>query len=167
MPNTAELRRTVTDQGRAVLEDARKPLYAVVGAGNLVLEQAGQLRDLPADTQSAVDSGVKEVRTRIEDLRADLRQRLTELRSRAGSLQERTLNRAELRSALERYLDRARETYQDLAERGEKVVHEVADRPAVRRVLDRAEGLLDRTRDTTEAAAERAEQTVEAATEPR
>jgi hypothetical protein len=166
MPNTEDVRRTVTDQGRAVLEDARKPLYAVVGAGNLVLEQASQLRDLPGDTQSAVDSRVKDVRSRIEDLRADLHQRLAELRTRAESLQGRTLNRAELRSVLERYLDLARETYHDLAERGEKVVREASDRPAVRRVLDRAEGLLDRTGDTAEAAAAGVEQTVAAATEP-
>jgi len=167
MPNTADVRKVVTDQSKAVLEDARKPLYAVVGAGNLVLAQASQLRDLPADTQSAVDARVKEVRARIEDLGADLWQRLAELRSRAGSLQGRALSRTELRSMLERYLDVARGTYHDLAERGEKVVTETASRPAVRRVLDRAEGLLDRTGDTVEAVAEDAEETVEAATEPK
>jgi heparin binding hemagglutinin HbhA len=167
MPITTDVRRAVTGPGRAVIEDARKPLYAVVGAGNLVLEQASQLRELPADTQSAMDARVREVRTRIEDLRADLVQRFAELRSRAESLQGHALSRSELRSALERYLDRARGTYQDLAERGEKVVTETANRPAVRRVLDRAEGLLDRTGDTVEAAAAGAEQTVEAATQPK
>ena len=167
MPNTADVRRAVTDQSRAVLDDARKPLYAVVGAGNLVLAQAGQLRDLPADTQTAVDIRVREVRSRIEDLRGDLWQRLAELRSRAGSLQGRGLNRTELRSMLERYLEVARETYHDLADRGEKVVTEAANRPAVRRVLDRAEGLLDRAGDTVEAAAAGAEETIEPATEPK
>jgi hypothetical protein len=156
----------VTDQSKAVLEDARKPLYAVVGAGHLALAQASQLRELPADTQTAMDTRVREVRTRVEDLRADLVQRFSELRSRAGSLQGRTLSWAELRSVLDRYLDLAHGTYQDLAERGEKVVTETANRPAVRRVLDRAEGLLDRTGDTVQAAAAGAEQTVEAATQP-
>src|SRR5512144_224939 len=102
MPNTTEVRKTVTDQGKAVLEDARKPLYAFVGAGDLVLARASHLRELPADTQSAMDTRVKEVRGRIDDWRADVRHRFTELRSRAESLQDRALSPAELRSWIEK-----------------------------------------------------------------
>jgi heparin binding hemagglutinin HbhA len=167
MPNTADVRKTVTGQGRAVLEDARKPLYAFLGAGDLVLARASQLRELPGDTQTAMDGRVREVRTRIEDLRADLRHRLAELLSRAESLQDRAPKPAELRSMVEKYLERARETYEDLAERGEKVVSEAATRPGVKRVLDRAESLLDRTGDTVDAAAAGVQETVEAATKPK
>jgi heparin binding hemagglutinin HbhA len=174
MPITADVRKAreaVMDQSKAVLEDARKPLYAVVGAGDLAVSRtASQLRELPADYQSAVDIRVKQVRTRIEDLRTDVLTRITELRGRATELQGRATDTAgkafvtpsELKSRVETYLDKAKEVYEDLAARGEKVVTKVSDRPAVKSVVDRAETLFDRAGDTVEDAAA----TAEAATEP-
>lgn len=153
MPITADVRRAV-DQSRAALEEARKPLYAVVGAGDLAVSRTtSQLRDLPAETQSAVDSRVKLVRTRLEDLRADVKVRITELRSKAAELQGKATDTAgrafvtptELRSLVESYLGKAKGVYEDLAVRGEKVVTKVSDRPAVKSVIDRAETLFDRT----------------------
>jgi heparin binding hemagglutinin HbhA len=169
MPITADVRKArvaVVDQSKAVLEDARKPLYAVVGAGDLAVSRtASQLRELPADYQTAVDTRVKQVRTRIEDLRTDVKTRIEDLRSKATELQGKATDTAgkafvkpsELRSRVESYLDRAKEVYEDLAARGEKVVTKVSDRPAVKSVIDRAETLFDRAGEAVEDAAETAE----------
>jgi heparin binding hemagglutinin HbhA len=169
MPITADVRKArvaVVDQSKAVLEDARKPLFAMVGAGDLaVTRTASQLRELPADYQTALDSRVKQVRTRIEDLRTDVRTRIEDLRSRATDLQGKATGSAgkafvkpgELRSMVESYLDRAKEVYEDLATRGEKIVTKVSDRPAVKSVIDRAETLFDRAGEAVEHAAETAE----------
>ena len=171
MPITSDVRKAreaVVDQSKAVLEDARKPLYAVVGAGDLAVTlTASQLRELPADYQSAVDMRVKQVRTRLEDMHTDVQARITELRSKATELQGKATDTAgkafvkpsELRSRVETYLEKAKEIYEDLAARGEKVVTKVSDRPAVKSVIDRAETLFDR-------AEEAVEDVEEAATEP-
>ena len=180
MPITTDVRKArvaVVDQSKAVLEDARKPLYAVVGAGDLaVARTASQLRELPADYQAAVDTQVKRVRTRLEDLRTDVQTRITELRGRATELRGRatelqgkatgTAGKAfvtpgELRSRVESYLDRAKEVYEDLAARGEKIVTKVSDRPAVQSVIDRAETLFDRAGDAVHDAAETADAAVD------
>src|SRR5262249_28625445 len=167
MPISADVRKAraaVAGQSKAVLGDARKPLYAVVGAGDLA---ASQLRELPAGTQAAVDSRVHQVRTRIGDLRADVWTRLADLRSRASGLPDRAPKPAELRSTLGSYLGRARDLYQDLAERGEQVVTKAAERPGVKHVLARAETLFDRAGDTVEAAADGADETAQPATKPK
>jgi gas vesicle protein len=127
MPITADVRKAReawVDQSKSVLEDARKPLYAVVGAGDLAVSRtASQLRDLPAEYQSAVDSRVKQVRTALDDLRADVKTRITDLRSKATDLQGKATDTAgkafikpsDLKSRVESYLDRAKEVYLDLA----------------------------------------------------
>src|SRR5262249_60332780 len=127
---------------RAVRGHPRKPLYAAVGAGDLA---ASQLRELPAGTQAAVDSRVHQVRARLEDLRADVWTRVAGLRSRAGALPDRAPKPAELRSTLESHLGKARDLYQDLAERGEQVVSKAARRPGVKQVLDRPDTLSSPT----------------------
>jgi heparin binding hemagglutinin HbhA len=168
MPITTEVRKArvaVVDQSRAVLEDARKPLYAVVGAGDLAVSRTtAQLRELPADTQSAVDNRVKQVRTRIEYLRADMQNRITDLRGRATDLQDKatdvagkTFKPSELKTRVDSYLDKARELYEDLALRGEKVVTKVADRPGVKEAVARVETRFDRAGDAVERAAKTAD----------
>ncbi len=174
-PDVRKAREAVVDQSKAVLEDARKPLYAVVGAGDLaVTRTASQLRDLPAETQSVVDTRVKQVRTRIEDLRADVKTRITELRGKATELQGKatdtagkTFKPSELKSRVESYLGKAREVYEDLAVRGEKIVTRVSDRPAVKNVIDRAENLFDRSGDAVEDAAGNVDDVVESVTSRR
>ena len=174
-PDVRKAREAVVDQSKAVLEDARKPLYAVVGAGDLaVTRTASQLRDLPAETQSVVDTRVKQVRTRIEDLRADVKTRITELRGKATELQGKatdtagkTFKPSELKSRVESYLGKAREVYEDLAVRGEKILTRVSDRPAVKNVIDRAENLFDRSGDAVEDAAGNVDDVVESVTSRR
>jgi heparin binding hemagglutinin HbhA len=152
MPITTEVRKAreaVVDQSKAVLEDARKPLYAVVGAGDLAVSRtATSLRVLPTETQSAVDSQVKLARTRLEGLRAELLTRISDLRGKAAELP-----------------GKAKGLYEDLAVRGEKVVTKVSDRPGVKQVIDRAETLFDRAGESAQDAAAHLDEAAQTVTE--
>ncbi|HEX5497132.1 MAG TPA: hypothetical protein VFX70_21425 [Mycobacteriales bacterium] len=97
------------EQGRAAVGDARKPLLAVVGAGDLaVTGLRAQFRDLPAGTQAQV--------RRLSD--------------RAGELAERVreLDPASVRANVGVYLAQARTVYESLAERGGQVIARRAPR---------------------------------------
>lgn len=121
MPST-DVRKygeTVLEQGRAALDEARKPLFAAVGATNLAVTQLRtQLRDLPAETQ----------------------EQLRKLQDRAG-----TLDRAKVRKAVEEYAEQARDTYVTLARRGEKVVRQLRRDPRIRNAFAETEELVERT----------------------
>lgn len=58
MPITDDVRRygeTVLEQGKVALDEARKPWYAAVGAGELAASQLqAQLAQLPAEVQAAI-----------------------------------------------------------------------------------------------------------------
>lgn len=121
MPNTdaRKYSETVLEQGRAALDEARKPLFAAVGATNLAFDQLRtQLRDLPAETQ----------------------EQLRKLQDRAG-----TLDRAKVRKAVEEYAEQARDTYVTLARRGEKVVRQLRRDPRIRNAFAETEELVERT----------------------
>ncbi|HVQ94860.1 MAG TPA: hypothetical protein VMU51_27760 [Mycobacteriales bacterium] len=121
MPTGTDVKKygeTVLEQGKAALDEARKPLFAAVGATNLAFDQLrAQLRDLPAETQ----------------------EQLRKLQDRAG-----TLDRAKVRKVVEDYADQARETYITLAQRGEKVVRQLRRDPRVRSAFDQTEDLVER-----------------------
>jgi predicted DNA-binding protein len=121
MPTGTDVRKygeTVLEQGRAALDEARKPLFAAVGATNLAFDQLRtQLRDLPADTQ----------------------EQLRKLQDRAG-----TLDRTKVRKAVEEYAEQARDTYVTLARRGEKVVRQLRRDPRVRNAFGQTEDLVER-----------------------
>jgi histone H3/H4 len=121
MSNTTRGRgagETLVEQGRAALGEARRPLLAVVGAGDLAVRQLReQLRDLPR--QAPV--------RRLSERAADLQGRV------------RSLNSAAVRETVEAYVSQVRSTYQDLAERGEEVLARSRARttqPGVRGALD-------------------------------
>ncbi|HSV65455.1 MAG TPA: hypothetical protein VLJ59_06040 [Mycobacteriales bacterium] len=171
MSITADVRKageTVLEQGKAVLDDARKPLYAVVGAGDLAVTTAvSQVKELPGETQTAVDTRVKKAQARLDDIRTEAKARYeglvhkaTELQGKARELPSKAdaLKPKELRSTVETYVGKAKELYDDLAARGEKIVTKVADQPGIKTVIDRAEVLFDRVE-------ERVEHVIEAATE--
>jgi hypothetical protein len=126
MPIPDEVRKareTVLGQGRFALEEARKPWYAAVGAGELAYGQLqAQLSQLPAEVQA-----------RVHKLQTGGRQ----------------LDAATLRSAVENaagqaagaygaYAAQARETYESLAHRGELVVRRLRRSPEVRETFDKA-----------------------------
>ena len=130
MPITEDVRKygeTVLEQGKVALDEARKPWYAAVGAGELAVGQ----------------------------LQAQLSQLPTEVQARLRKLQEggRHLDATTLRSAVETaaeqaagaygiYATQARETYESLAHRGELVVRRLRRSPEVKETFDRAEDLV-------------------------
>lgn len=91
------------EQGRAMVQEARRPLLAMVGAGELAVTQLReQLRELPTGTQDQL--------RRLSD-------RATELRGRVREMDPTTV-----RANMGTYLAQARSVYETLAERGEQVM---------------------------------------------
>ena len=125
--NVKKARETVVEQSKVAFDEAKKPLYFALGAGDLAL---AQLRTLPAETQLQVK--------RLQD-------RATELQTRAAGLKP-----AELRTALDEYVAKVRSTYAELAERGEQVLAKAVRQPGVKVVLGKAESLFDKAEDAVE-----------------
>jgi exonuclease VII small subunit len=136
MPITDDVRKygeTVLEQGRIALDEARKPWYAAVGAGELAYAQLqAQLAQLPAEVQA-----------RVQKLQANGRQ----------------LDPAMLREAVDnaraeglRVTTQARETYESLAHRGELVVRRLRRSPAVTDTFRTAEELVAEAGETVAAA---------------
>jgi hypothetical protein len=126
MPITDDVRKygeTMLEQGRAALDEVRKPWYAAVGAGELAYGQLHeQLSQLPS-----------EVEARIRKLQSSGTQ----------------VDAATVRSAVENaagtygtYAAQAREAYESLAHRGELVVRRLRRSPEVRSAFDRVEGAV-------------------------
>jgi hypothetical protein len=103
MPITDDVRKvggTVLEQGKVALDEARKPWYAAVGAGELAYGQLQtQLTQLPTEVQA----------------------RLRKLQSVPGQLDPAALRDA-VETATAQYARQARDTYETLAHRGELVV---------------------------------------------
>jgi exonuclease VII small subunit len=127
MPIPDEVRKareTVLEQGKVALEEARKPWYAAVGAGELAYGQLqAQLSQLPAEVQA-----------RVQKLQANGRQ------LDAATLRSAVENAAEQAAgAYGTYAAQARETYESLAHRGELVVRRLRRSPEVVETFERAE----------------------------
>ncbi|GGI92743.1 hypothetical protein GCM10011581_32420 [Saccharopolyspora subtropica] len=108
------------------VEQARTPLLAALGAGDLA-------------AQALLDA-VNKVRTQLNErsVPADL----TELRDR--------LDPAELRKRFDAYGQSARQFYDYLAERGEQTLHRLQEKPQVKKVWDQvgsAQGKVEETVD--------------------
>jgi hypothetical protein len=130
MPITDEMRKyreTVLEQGKVALEEARKPWYAAVGAGELAYVQLQtQLSQLPA-----------EVQTRVRKLQSGGRQ------IDAATLRSAVENAAEhAAGAYGTYAAQARDTYESLAHRGEVVVRRLRRSPEVKETFEKAEGTI-------------------------
>lgn len=120
-------RETVLEQGKVALEEARKPWYAAVGAGELAYGQLqAQLTQLPAEVQARV----RKLQTGGRQLDA------TTLRSAVENAAEQAAG------AYGTYAAQARDTYESLAHRGELVVRRLRRSPEVRETFDRAEDVV-------------------------
>jgi uncharacterized protein YukE len=102
-----------------------------------------EIRKLVRAWVGATDLAYERVRTELKDLQ-------TRNRAQVGRLQERAkkLNREEVRKQM-------RETYEDLAKRGDKVIHELRTRPQTRLVFTRAEKTLQHAGEKVEEAEHR------------
>ena len=146
-------------QATAALEQARTPLYAVLGAGELASEA---VRDYVAKARAEAGGQTRDVQARVGDLPArlaELQARLGEVRNqvrtrvsaRVGELPEEVtglrgrLESVELRHALESYAQSLHELYERLAVRGEAAVARLREQPRVRQAMDRVEEAADTT----------------------
>ena len=134
-------------QSRVLAEQARTPILAVVGAGDLALEQARAVLDqfrnkaassivaLPGEAQVQADLAVREARTRATEAAGTARTTAQQL---AGAVRPDAL-RSTVTDLVESARTQATTTLETLAERGAEVVEELRHQPAVRRVVRRAE----------------------------
>ena len=123
MPITDDVRKyggTVLEQGKVALDEARKPWYAAVGAGELAYGQLSQqLTQLPAEVQARV--------RRLQTVPAQL---------------DPAAVRGAVETATAQGLTQARETYESLAHRGELVVRRLRRSPEVKETFGKAQELV-------------------------
>lgn len=133
-------------QATAALGQARQPLYAMLGAGELAGEA---VRDYVAKARTEAGDQGKEAQSRIADLQirlVEFQSRLgkvrSQVRARVGELPEGVaglrgkLETGELRDALENYFHSLQDLYERLATRGETTVDKLRHRPQSSKVTD-------------------------------
>jgi hypothetical protein len=141
MPITDEVRKygeTVLEQGKVALDEARKPWYAVVGAGELAASQLQQqLAQLPAEVQARI----RKLQTGQFD---------------PAVVREAVENAtAEGLKAYGTYAAQAMQTYETLAHRGELVVRRLRRSPEVTETFAKAQDLVAEAGQTVAAAEEK------------
>lgn len=159
LPTTSEDTSNARRPATAALEQARTPLYAVLGAGELASEA---VREYVAKARAEAGGQTRDVQTMVGDLPArlaELQTRLGEVRNqvrtrvgaRVGELPEEVaglrgrLEPGELRHALESYAQSLHELYERLAVRGEAAVARLREQPRVRHAIGRIEDAADTT----------------------
>ncbi|HEV7657981.1 MAG TPA: hypothetical protein VGP36_25045 [Mycobacteriales bacterium] len=130
MPITDDVRKygeTVLEQGKVALDEARKPWYAAVGAGELAVGQLQQqLTQLPAEVQARV----RKLQTNGKQI--DPAAVRSAVETAAG----------QAAGAYETYAAQAKETYESLAHRGELVVRRLRRSPEVKDTFAKAEEIV-------------------------
>jgi hypothetical protein len=134
--STEDVRRTVLEQGKVALDEARKPWLAAVGATDLAYGQLReQLKELPVELRK-----LQSVPGQLDP--AQLRQTVEAARGAA-------------RDAGRAYATAARDTYETLAHRGDLVVRRIRRRPEVRETFEAAEEVLSEAHDAVAKAEEK------------
>jgi len=160
LPTAQDVRRArkqATTVVAGALEQARTPLYAAIGAGNLATAAVtdavrkarggtNQQADSAAQTAQArvaeLQTRLAELQVRLTDLPARLRTRLDNLSTELTELRGK-LEPAELRELADGYRKAMQELYARLSVRGEKVYGEFAAQPGVKRAVSRVEAAAD------------------------
>lgn len=138
--DTRTYRETVVEQGKAALSEARKPLLAAVGATNLAYGQLRtQLKELPAETQV-------QLRKLQDEAQVQLKRLQDRAQDRAATLDPAQVS-TKVRKTVEEYTAQARETYDTLAHRGDKVVRRLRRDRRVRNAFADTEELVERTQE--------------------
>ena len=131
---------TVLEQGKAAIDEVRKPWFAAVGATSLAYVQLrDQLSELPAGTQERL----RKLQERAVELPTETQAQLKRWQELAGGRIDPALVSAKVRKAFEDYAAQARETYEALAERGEKVVRTLRHDPRPTTAFAETERLVE------------------------
>jgi len=148
---TAQDVRKARKQAVVALEQARTPFYAMLGAGDLASEA---VRDYVMKARSEAGGPAKDSQTRLNELQSKLNElqgRLVEVRAQVRTkvnelpeLRDR-LDSAELRHALENYVQSLQELYERLAVRGQLRFDQFRQQPQVQRAVHQVEGAADTT----------------------
>jgi exonuclease VII small subunit len=143
MPITDDVRKygeTVLEQGKVALEEARKPWYAAVGAGELAASQLqAQLTQLPAEVQAQL----RKLQTNGKQLDPTAVREVVENATAEGLKVYGT------------YAAHARDTYETLAHRGELVVRRLRRSSEVTETFAKAQELVAEAGETVAAAEEK------------
>jgi heparin binding hemagglutinin HbhA len=132
---------TVLEQGKAAIDEVRKPWFAAVGATSLAYVQLrDQLSELPAGTQERL----RKLQERAVELPAETQERLKKWQELAGERIDPALVSEKVRHAFEDYAAQAKETYESLAQRGEQVVRTLRRDPRVTTAFAETEELVER-----------------------
>jgi hypothetical protein len=127
MSITTEVRKSVVEQGKQALDEARKPWYAAVGASDLAY---GRLQKQLAQLPTEVQERVRRLRANAGEIDA------AHLRDAVGTA---AVQAKEVYAA---YTDQVREQYETLAHRGELVVRRLRRSPEVHGAFEKAEALI-------------------------
>ena len=140
---TIEDVRKAGEQARVAVtnafEQARTPLLAAIGAGDLA-------------TQAVVDV-VTKTRDQLTERAEAARSAVDELPTDVTSLREK-LDPAELRKLVEEYADAAVKLYQHLADQGEKALDKLRAQPQFKRAIDQLDQAVETAQHRAETAVE-------------
>ncbi|MDA3649122.1 hypothetical protein LZ318_15270 [Saccharopolyspora indica] len=114
------------------VEQARTPLLAALGAGDLAAQALLE----------AVNKVRSQLNERAEAARQELPNDLDELRGK--------LDPAELRKRVDAYSQTAKQLYDFLAERGEETLHRLQDQPQVKKVWSQVGTAQDKVEETVD-----------------
>lgn len=141
---------TAFEQTKVVAAEASKPLYALVGAGEIAVEQSKQFASKAQE--QATDLREKAAK-QATDLRGKVEPYFAQLQEKVEGLPEqlRQLDPAALKELVSKYFQetsaQAISLYADLTNRGEKVVEELRKQPAVAKVFAGVEDAVDTVED--------------------
>jgi heparin binding hemagglutinin HbhA len=146
LPTTADLRKAREAARKAMasaFEQARTPLYAVIGAGDattkVIFDAVGKARTQVTESAEAAKTAVDELPTDVATLREKL-------------------DPTELRKLVDQVVEAANKLYKELAAEGEKTVGKLRSEPRIKKAVEqfdqaaqtaqqRAEKVVDDTRE--------------------
>ncbi|UQE74731.1 heparin-binding hemagglutinin [Gordonia sp. PP30] len=132
------------------------PVYAVVGAGDVVVQEAKEAYDRLRNRAETAQTRLVETRTRLAELPTEInveeiRAKLTvdEFKTKSEELRTK-VNKDELLKVAQPYIETATGLYNNLAERGEGAVERLRTQPVVQENLERVGKVYNEAVDLTE-----------------
>lgn len=167
MSLTKDIDKT-TDNDKSIDADSRNPLYALIGLNDFFLEQGKAVADR---AQSRMDTYRDALLDTFTTLRVDLDKAISDGRERANELQKAwtAADTHDLQAGLQEYVNNVVRSYASMAERGERLFHEMAQglgqNPLVKRVAEVGQGVAKQVEQAADKAEERVRDTVAAVRE--